>query len=147
MLIAVTFSQITSIGGAVLVIGTAILFPWLRKKGVASALFGPRDTSLVVPGTREEWLQRSCEAMDAARRFSIVDVSERDFELKAKYRVPPVWADLTFSFLQEGRDSTRINTSISVLPNLFTLITRPERRVLARFTRALGPLDRSRQAA
>ena len=76
-----------------------------------------------------------------ARRFSIEDVSEYEFEVKAKYRVPSVWADLTVSFLPEGMDSTRINIRISVLPNLFTLITRPERRVLARFTQAIGPLD------
>ena len=139
MLLGVAFSTITSILGAVLVIASAILFPWAQKNGVA--LFRPREATRVVPGTRETWLQRSCDALGAARRFSIVSVSEYEFEVKAKYRRPPVWADLTVSLLPEGTDSTRINMSVSVLPNLLTLVTRADRRVLARFTKALGPLD------
>ena len=114
MLLGTSFSTITSICGAVLVIGTAILFPWAQKKGVA--VFQPRETTRVVPGTRKEWLQRSCDALDAARRFSIVGVSEHEFEVKAKYRRPPVWADLTVSFLPEGIDSTRINTRSRYCP-------------------------------
>jgi len=35
-------------------------------------------------------------------------------------------------------DSTRINATVTVLPNGFTLIFGPGRRVLARFTRALN---------
>ena len=68
MLLGTSFSTITSICGAVIVIGTAILFTWAQKKGVA--VFQPRETTRVVPGTREEWLQRSCDAL--GRRGSTI---------------------------------------------------------------------------
>jgi hypothetical protein len=140
-------STITGIIAAVVLIGSAFLFPWLQKKGIVT--FAPRSYTLVAPGTREELLQRSCDALDAARHFSIVEVSDRDFEVKARYRVPPVWADLTVSLLQQDTGSTAIRATISVLPNLFTVVTVPERRIFARFTRAMreeGALPLNRPA-
>jgi hypothetical protein len=140
-------STITGIIAAAVLIGSALLFPWLQKKGFVT--FGPRSYTLIVPGTREELLQRSCDALDAARHFSIAEVSDRDFEVKARYRVPPVWADLTVSLLPQDTDSTTIRATISVLPNLFTLVTVPERRIFARFTGAMrkeGALPLNRKA-
>jgi hypothetical protein len=128
-------STITGIIAAAVLAGSAFLFPWLQKKGIVT--FGPRRYTLIVPGTREELLQRSCDALDAARHFSIAEVSDRDFEVKARYRVPPVWADLTVSLLPQDTGSTAIKATISVLPNLFTVVTVPERRIFARFTGAM----------
>jgi hypothetical protein len=140
-------STITGILGVAVLVGSAFLFPWLQKKGIVT--FGPRSYTLLVPGTREEVLQRSCDALDAARHFSIAEVSDHDFEVKARYRVPPVWADLTFSLLPRDTDSTTISATISVLPNLFTVVTVPERRIFARFTGAMrkeGALPLNRPA-
>ena len=128
-------STITGIITAAVLIGSAFLFPWLQKKGIVT--FGPRSYTLVVPGTKEELLQRSCDALDAARHFSIVEVSDRDFEVKARYRVPPVWADVNVSLLPQDAGSTAIKATILVLPNLFTVVTVPERRIFARFTTAM----------
>jgi len=128
-------STITGLIAAAVLIGSAFLFPWLQKKGFVT--FGPRSYTLIVPGTREELLQRSCDALDAARHFSIVEVSDRDFEVKARYRMPPVWADVTVSLLPQDTSSTAIKATISVLPNLFTVVTVPERRIFARFTGAM----------
>jgi hypothetical protein len=128
-------STITGIIAAAVLIGSAFLFPWLQKKGIIT--FGPRSYTLIVPGSREELLQRSCNALDAARHFSIAEVSDHDFEVKARYRVPPVWADFTVSLLPQDTDSTTIRATISVLPNLFTVVTVPERRIFARFTGAM----------
>jgi len=129
-------STITGIIAAAVLIGSAFLFPWLQKKGIVT--FGPRSYTLIVPGTREEVLQRSCDALDAARHFSITEVSDRDFEVKARYRVLPlVSADLTVSLLPQDTDSTAVRATISVLPNLFTVVTVPERRIFARFTSAM----------
>jgi hypothetical protein len=128
-------STITGILAAAVLIGSAVLFPWLQKKGIVT--FGPRSYTLIVPGTRDELLQRSCDAFDAARHFSIAEVSDRDFEVKARYRIPPVWADLTLSLLPEDTGSTVIKATISVQPNLFTVVTVPERRIFARFTSAM----------
>jgi hypothetical protein len=135
LLASVSTSTITSILGAVVVVGSALVFPWLQKKGVA--VFKPRHSTLVVPGTRQEWLQRSCDALAATRSFSIVAVSDYDFELKAKFRRLVVWADLTANFISADSGPTRIDVTISVLPNLLTLVTGAEQRVLARFTRAI----------
>jgi hypothetical protein len=140
-------STIMGIIAAAVLIGSAFLFPWLQKKGIVT--FVPRSYTLIVPGTREELLQRSCDALDAARHFSIVQVLERNFEVKARYRVPPVWADLTVSLLPQDTDSTIIRATISVLPNLFTVVTVPERRIFARFTGAMrkeGALPLNRKA-
>jgi len=128
-------STITGIFAAAVLIGSAFLFPWLQKKGIVT--FGPRSFTLIVPGTREELLQRSCDALDAARHFSIAEVSDHNFEVKARYHVPPVWADLTVSLLPQDTGSTTIRATISVLPNLFTVLTVPERKIFARFT---GPM-------
>jgi hypothetical protein len=128
-------STITGIIAAAVLIGSAFLFPWLQKKGIVT--FGPRSCTLIVPGTREELLQRSCDALDVARHFSIAEVSDHDFEVKARYRVPPVWAHFTVSLLPQDTDSTTIRATISVLPNLFTVVTIPERRIFARFTGAM----------
>jgi len=132
-------STITGIIVAAVLIGSALLFPWLQKKGIVT--FGPRSYTLRVPGTREELLQRSCDALDGARHFSIVGVSDHDFEVKAKYRVPPVWADVTVSVLQQNTGATVIKATVSVLPNLFTVVTVPERRIFARFADAMRKED------
>ena len=140
-------STITGIIAAAVLIGSAFLFPWLQNKGIVT--FGPRSYTLIVPGPREELLQSSCDALDAARHFSIAEVSDHDFEVKARYRVPPVWADLTVSLLPRDTDSTTIRATISVLPNLFTVVTVPERRIFARFTGAMrkeGALPLNRPA-
>jgi len=140
-------STITGIIAVAVLIGSAFLFPWLQKKGIVT--FGPRSYTLIVPGTREELLQRSCDALDAARHFSIAEVSDHDFGVKARYRVPPVWADFTVSLLPQDTDSTTIRATISVLPNLFTVVTVPERRIFARFTGAMrkeGALPLNRKA-
>jgi hypothetical protein len=141
-------STITGLIAAAVLIGSAFLFPWLQKKGIVT--LGPRSYTLVVPGRREELLQRSCDALDAARHFSIAEVSDHEFEVKARYRVPPVWADFTVSLLPRDTDSTTIRATISVLPNLFTVVTVPERRIFARFTHAMrkeGALPLNRPAA
>jgi hypothetical protein len=140
-------STITGIIAAAVLIGSAFLFPWLQKKGIVT--FGPRSYTLVAPGTREALLQETCDALDAARHFSIVEVSDRDFEVKARYRVPPVWADMTISLLPQDTGATAIRATISVLPNLFTVVTVPERRIFARFTGAMrkeGALPLNRPA-
>ena len=67
------------------------------------------DTTLVVAGARDEWPQKCCDALEAAPRFSVADVSEDEFQVTAKYRVPPVSGQLTVTLLPEGTDSTRIN--------------------------------------
>jgi hypothetical protein len=143
---SVSTSTITSILGAAVVVGSALVFPWLQKRGVA--VFKPRHSTLMVPGTREEWLQRSCDALGATRNFSIVGASDYDFELKAKFRRLVVWAELTVNFVSADSGSTRIDVTISVLPNLLTLVTGAEQRVLARFTRAIrgGGLPESGRA-
>jgi hypothetical protein len=66
-------STIMGIIAAAVLVGSAFLFPWLQGKGIVT--FGPRSYTLIVPGTREELLQRSCDALDAARHFSIAEVS------------------------------------------------------------------------
>jgi len=140
-------STITGILAVAVLLGSAVLFPWLQKKGIVT--FRPRSYTLIVPGTREEVLQRSCDALDAARHFSIAEVSDRDFEVKARYRIPPVWADMTVSLLPQDTGSTTIKATISVLPNLFTVVTVPERRIFARFTGAMrkeGALPSNRPA-
>jgi hypothetical protein len=63
--------------------------------------------------------------------------ADRDFEVKARYRVPPVWADVNVSLLSQDNGSTAIRATISVLPNLFPVVTVPERRIFARFTGAM----------
>jgi hypothetical protein len=140
-------STVTGIIAAAVLIGSAFLLPWLQKKGIVT--FGPRSYTLIFPGTREELLQRSCDALDTARHFSIAEVSDHDFEVKARYRIPPVWADFTVSLLPQDTDSTTIRVTISVLPNLFTVVTVPERRIFARFTSAMhkeGALPLNRPA-
>jgi len=140
-------ATITGIIAAAVLAGSAFLFPWLQKKGIVT--FGPRRYTLLAPSAREELLQRSCDALDAARHFSIVEVSDRDFEVRARYRVPPVWAEMTVSLLPQDADSTAIKATISVLPNLFTVVAVPERRIFARFTGAMrkeGALPADRPA-
>ena len=104
---------------------------------VSTALFLAADTTLAVSGAADEWLQTCCDALEAGPRFSVENVSEDDFQVKAKYHRGPVWATLTVTLVPEGTDSTRINANAAVLPNLFTLIFHPATRVLARFTRAI----------
>ena len=127
-------STATGIVAAAVVIGTMLLFPWLQKKSIIT--FRSRSYAITVPGPRDVLLQKSCEALDAASHFSIIEVSDHDFEVKARYRVPPVWADLTISLAPQGTDSTVITATISVLPNLFTVLTIPARRIFARFAAA-----------
>jgi hypothetical protein len=129
---------LSSLGWVLLIVLTTILFRWAQRKGVS--IFGPRERDVVVLGTPEEWLQKSYEAFDSTRRFSIVDVSEDKCEVRAKYRRLLVWAELTVTCSPEGPEATKVNVSVLVSPNLLTLLTTAEHRVLARFIRALGPL-------
>jgi hypothetical protein len=96
------------------------------------------DTTLVVAGVRDELLQKCCDVLEAAPGFSVVNVSEDQFQVEAKYRRPPVWGKLVVTLVPEGAGSTRISARITLLPTLFTLIFAPQQRILTRFTRALG---------
>jgi len=97
-----------------------------------------RDSTLVMPGERDELLQRCCDALESTPRFSVLTVSEDQFRIDAAYRRPPVWGKLTVTLLPEGMGSTRINIAVTVLPNLFTLPFAPQPRIVGRLTRALG---------
>lgn len=56
---------------------------------VSTALFLAADTPLALSGTADEWLQTCCDALEAAPRFSVENVSEDDFQVKAKYHREP----------------------------------------------------------
>jgi len=116
---------------------SALLAIWAFANSLYSQLFGAA-TTLVVDGAKDEWLQHCCDALNAANHFSVERVFEDSYQIKAKYRMPPVWATLTIALVPEGRTATRIHARATVLPNAFTLVFAPGRRVLARFTRALG---------
>jgi hypothetical protein len=135
-MIAVSSSTVSSIVVPVLILGTALVFPIAQRHCLS--LFQPRTSSAVGAGTPDEWLQRCCDRLEAAPHFSIVEVSEYDHLVRAKYRRPPTWADLTVKFTPEEQGATRINTTVRVLPNLLTLVFGAERRLLGRFERAIG---------
>jgi hypothetical protein len=135
-MIAASFFTVASILVPALIVLTAVVFPIAQKRGVW--LFRPRTSSLVSSGTPDEWLQRCCDELEAARHFTVVEVSEYDDRIQAKYRRLVVWADLTVELLPEGEDATRITATVSVLPNLLTLVFSSEWRVLGRFARTIG---------
>jgi hypothetical protein len=70
-------------------------------------------TTVVVAGARDELLQKCCDALETAPRFSVVNVSEDQFQVEAKYWRPPVWGKLVVTLLPEGTDSTRISARIT----------------------------------
>jgi len=45
---------------------------------------GALDMTLVVAGARDEWLQKCSDALEAAPRFSVANVSEDEFQVAAK---------------------------------------------------------------
>ena len=45
---------------------------------------GALDMTLVVAGARDEWLQKCSDALEAAPRFSVANVSEDEFQIAAK---------------------------------------------------------------
>jgi hypothetical protein len=102
------------------------------------------DTTVVVAGATDELLQKCCDALEAAPGFPVVNVSEDQFQVEAKYRRPPVWSKLVVTLFPEGADSTRINARISLPPTLFTLIFAPQQGILGRFTPGPWPVDPSR---
>jgi len=134
-MIAVSFSMVASIVVPVLILGTALVFPILQRRGVS--VFQPRTSSVVASGAPDEWLQRCCDRLETARHFSVAEVSEYDHRIQAKYRRPPLWADLTVELVYEN-DATRINATVNVLPNLLTLVFGSEWPVLDRFASAIG---------
>jgi len=135
-MIAVSYSLVFSIAVPALIVITGLLFPIAQRRGAAA--FRPRTSSMVVQGTRVEWLQQCCDGLESARHFSVVEVSEYDYKIEAKYRLPPLWAQLTVELLFEEEDATRINATVNLSPNLFTWLTSPEWRILGRFARAVG---------
>jgi hypothetical protein len=135
-MIAISSSTVLSIAVPALIVLTALIFPIAQRRG--ASIFRPRTSSVVASGSPDEWLQRCCDGLDAARHFSVVEVTEYDRRVQAKYRRPPLWAELTVEFVREEEDATRINATVSVLPNLLTLAFSSEWRVLGRFARAIG---------
>jgi hypothetical protein len=135
-MIAVSSSTVVSILVPALIVLTVVVFPIAQKRGVR--LFQPRTSSVVASGSPDEWLQRCCDGLEVAPHFTVVEVSEFDDRIQAKYRRLVVWADLTVELLREGEDATRITATVSVLPNLLTLVFSSEWRVLGRFARAIG---------
>ena len=80
--------------------------------------------------------------MIALVSLPIVLVNQREHAFLRRLSTTPVaprWllADMTVSLLPQDTDSTAIKATISVLPNLFTVVTVPERRIFARFTGAM----------
>lgn len=135
-MIAISSSTVLSIAVPALIVLTALIFPIAQRRGVS--MFQPRTSSIVVSGSPDEWLQRCCDGLEATRHFSVVEVSEYDHRVQVKYRRPPVWAELMVEFVREEEDASRINATVSVLPNLLTLAFSSEWRILGRFARAIG---------
>jgi hypothetical protein len=135
-MIAMSSSTLLSIAVPALIVLTALIFPIAQRRG--ASIFRPRTSSVVAPGFPDEWLQQCCDVLETTRHFSVVEVTEYDHWVQAKYRRPPVWADLKVEFVREEEGTTRINATVSVLPNLLTLAFSSEWRVLGRFARAIG---------
>ncbi len=101
------------------------------------ALFHPAEETFVVAGTREEWIKKCETALRTSRDFRGIESSQALFRMKAQYRRPPVWGELTVTLAPEGADSTRITARATTAPNLFTLLFSPEHRILDDFAEAL----------
>jgi hypothetical protein len=97
----------------------------------------PFHATFVVEVGREECLGTCRDALAGTPGFSEVTASDELFQINAKYRRPPVWGSLTVSLLAEGAHATRISATAHVIPNLFSFITGPERRILEHFTHAI----------
>lgn len=100
--------------------------------------FPPARSSHVVPGARDDWLKKCCEALGSAPGFSLLKISEDPSQLDATYRVPPVSARLNVTLSPEGEAATRIGATVTVSPNIFTFFSIPELTILTRFAQAIG---------
>jgi hypothetical protein len=100
-------------------------------------LFRPSEETFVVAGTREEWTKKCEEGLRRSPDFRGVESSESLFRIRAQYRRPPVWGELTVTLSPEGADSTRITARARTQPNLFTLLFSPEHRILDLFAEAI----------
>jgi hypothetical protein len=107
------------------------------RKETSMALFHPLEEKFVVAGTREEWVKRCEEALQATPHFQDVTSSAELFRVSARYRRPPVWGDIYLTLTPEGSGSTCITARAMALPNLFALVFSPERRILEHFASGL----------
>jgi hypothetical protein len=101
------------------------------------ALLHPIEETFVVTGTREDWAKKCEEALNVTPHFHAVASAGELFRLEAKYRRPPVWGDIRVTLTPEGPASTRITARAMALPNLFTLLFSPERRIIDHFVQAI----------
>jgi hypothetical protein len=108
-----------------------------QKEASMPVLFRPAEETFVVTGTREAWVTRCEQALRANRAFRGVETAPTLFRVTAQYRRPPVWGELTMTLTPEGTDSTRVTARAATLPNLYTLIFSPERRIVDDFAEAL----------
>jgi hypothetical protein len=115
--------------------------PWGR---LSQEMLLPVGMTFVVSGGREGWLQRCHDVLEAAPHFSDVRVEEGAFEVSARFHRIPLRGTLTVTLVSEGDNATRMNATATMmaLPNFFTLLGTPQRRILERFRRAVGQDER-----
>jgi len=95
------------------------------------------EDTLVVAGSREAWLPKCRDALEA-QGFSKVDASETLFQIKANYKKATVWGDLELTLFPEGGDSTKINArSTANVDNIFAVFGSPGRKIIDRFKQGI----------
>ena len=91
------------------------------------------DDTFVVEGSRDEWLTR-CRNTLEAQGFTKIEASATLFQINANYKKATVWGELEVTLVPEGEESTKINARATAnVDNLFAVFGSPGRKILARF--------------
>jgi len=100
----------------------------------------PVEMTLRVSGGRDAWLQRCHDLLEATPHFADVRVDEDAFEVSARIHRLLMRGTLTVTLTSDGSNATKMEATATMpaLPNLFTLLGRPQRRILEYFRRAVG---------
>jgi hypothetical protein len=95
------------------------------------------EDTFVVAGSRDEWLARCRDALEA-QGFTKINASDTLFQITANYKKATVWGELEVALLPEGDDSTKINARATAnADNIFAVFSSPGHKILERFKQGI----------
>jgi len=91
---------------------------------------------VVVPGTREEWMQKCAKALEL-QGFTKVTTNATLFQVEANYKKVATWGTILLTLTPAGNDTKITAVSTANVDNIYALFKSPNKTILSEFKKGL----------
>ena len=96
-----------------------------------------KQEEMVVPGAREEWMQKCVAALESSR-FTKVTENAALFQITANYKKFMTWGTVLVTLTPSGTDTKITAVSTANVDNVYALFRSPNKVILSAFKKGLA---------